>query len=201
MRSTSTTRASSAAPASAVRDDSDLGERLVTCAVPPLPDALVAQALARGRRAARARDRRRPHRRRAALPAGPGRGLRRERSSTGGLSMNDLFSLAGRTALVTGGSRGIGRMIAAGFLAQGARVYISSRKAEACDATAAELAAAGPCFVAAGGRLDDGRRRRPGRRLRRARGQARHPGQQRRRGLGRDLRHLSRRRAGTRSST
>ena len=60
--------------------------------------------------------------------------------------MNDLFSLAGRTALVTGGSRGIGRMIAAGFLAQGARVYISSRKADACEATAAELAAAGPCF-------------------------------------------------------
>ena len=59
--------------------------------------------------------------------------------------MNDLFSLAGRTALVTGGSRGIGRMIAAGFLAQGARVYISSRKAEACDATAAELSAIGPC--------------------------------------------------------
>ncbi len=59
--------------------------------------------------------------------------------------MNDLFSLAGRTALVTGGSRGIGRMIAAGFLAHGARVYISARKAEACDATAAELSAIGPC--------------------------------------------------------
>ena len=42
--------------------------------------------------------------------------------------MTDLFSLAGRTALVTGGSRGIGRMIAAGFIAQGARVYISNRK-------------------------------------------------------------------------
>src|SRR5665647_2402720 len=53
--------------------------------------------------------------------------------------MNDLFSLAGRTALVTGGSRGIGRMIAAGYLAQGAKVYISSRKAVACDAAAAEL--------------------------------------------------------------
>ena len=38
--------------------------------------------------------------------------------------MNDLFSLAGRTALVTGGSRGIGRMIAAGFLQAGAKVYI-----------------------------------------------------------------------------
>ena len=57
----------------------------------------------------------------------------------------DLFSLAGRSALVTGGSRGIGRMIASGFLKAGARVYISSRKAAACDATAAELAALGPC--------------------------------------------------------
>jgi NAD(P)-dependent dehydrogenase (short-subunit alcohol dehydrogenase family) len=59
--------------------------------------------------------------------------------------MNDLFSLAGRSALITGGSRGIGRMIAAGFLGAGARVYISARKAEACDATARELSALGPC--------------------------------------------------------
>jgi NAD(P)-dependent dehydrogenase (short-subunit alcohol dehydrogenase family) len=59
--------------------------------------------------------------------------------------MTDLFSLAGRTALVTGGSRGIGRMIAAGFLRAGARVYISSRKGTACDAAAAELSALGPC--------------------------------------------------------
>jgi len=56
-----------------------------------------------------------------------------------------LFSLAGRTALITGGSRGIGRMIAEGFLAQGARVYISARKAEACDRTAKELSAFGHC--------------------------------------------------------
>ncbi len=59
--------------------------------------------------------------------------------------MNDLFSLAGRSALVTGGSRGIGRMIAAGFLGAGARVYISARKAEACNATARELSALGIC--------------------------------------------------------
>jgi NAD(P)-dependent dehydrogenase (short-subunit alcohol dehydrogenase family) len=56
-----------------------------------------------------------------------------------------LFSLAGRTALITGGSRGIGRMIAEGFLAQGARVYISARKAAACDQTAKELSAFGHC--------------------------------------------------------
>jgi NAD(P)-dependent dehydrogenase (short-subunit alcohol dehydrogenase family) len=60
--------------------------------------------------------------------------------------MNDLFSLQGRIALVTGGSRGIGRMIARGFLAQGATVYISSRKADACEETARELSALGPCF-------------------------------------------------------
>jgi len=59
--------------------------------------------------------------------------------------MNDLFSLQGRTALITGGSRGIGRMIAAGFLAHGARVYISSRKVAACDETAVELSKLGRC--------------------------------------------------------
>lgn len=56
-----------------------------------------------------------------------------------------LFSLEGRTALVTGGSRGIGRMIAEGFLSQGARVYISARKADACDRTARELSEIGTC--------------------------------------------------------
>jgi NAD(P)-dependent dehydrogenase (short-subunit alcohol dehydrogenase family) len=60
--------------------------------------------------------------------------------------MNELFSLKGRTALITGGSRGIGRMIATGFLEQGARVYISSRKADVCDQTAAELSALGTCI-------------------------------------------------------
>jgi NAD(P)-dependent dehydrogenase (short-subunit alcohol dehydrogenase family) len=61
--------------------------------------------------------------------------------------MNELFSLEGRTALITGGSRGIGRMIAKGFLMQGARVYISSRKAAACEETAAELSSLGPCYA------------------------------------------------------
>src|SRR5208283_4495954 len=56
------------------------------------------------------------------------------------LSIDELFSVTGKTVLVTGGSRGIGEMIAAGFLANGARVYISSRKADVCDATAARLA-------------------------------------------------------------
>ncbi len=57
----------------------------------------------------------------------------------------ELFSIRGKTAVVTGGSRGIGRMIAAGFVAAGARVYICARKAEACDATAAELSKLGEC--------------------------------------------------------
>ena len=66
--------------------------------------------------------------------------------------MKTLFSLEGRIALVTGGSRGIGRMIAEGFLEYGAKVYISARKAEACDATAEELSVKGGHVHLAGAR-------------------------------------------------
>jgi NAD(P)-dependent dehydrogenase (short-subunit alcohol dehydrogenase family) len=59
--------------------------------------------------------------------------------------MSDLFDISGKTALVTGGSRGIGLMIARGFVEAGARVYISSRKAEVCDEVAAELSKVGTC--------------------------------------------------------
>jgi len=60
--------------------------------------------------------------------------------------MKNLFSVAGKTALVTGGSRGIGLMIARGYVENGAKVYISSRKADVCDAVAAELSEHGECI-------------------------------------------------------
>ena len=61
--------------------------------------------------------------------------------------LQDLFGVAGKSVLVTGGSRGIGLAIAEGFVKSGARVYISSRKSEACMAAAAELGKLGVCIA------------------------------------------------------
>jgi NAD(P)-dependent dehydrogenase (short-subunit alcohol dehydrogenase family) len=61
--------------------------------------------------------------------------------------MNNLFSVEGKTVVVTGGSRGIGLMIARGFVEGRARVYVSSRKAEVCERVAAELSRVGECVA------------------------------------------------------
>lgn len=63
------------------------------------------------------------------------------------LDIHSLFSLQGKVALVTGGSRGIGYMISQGLLQAGARVYITSRKAEACQQAASELSRYGECIA------------------------------------------------------
>lgn len=55
--------------------------------------------------------------------------------------MESMFSLAGKVALVTGGAQGLGRMIAQGLLEAGAKVYITSRKTDVCEAAAAEMGA------------------------------------------------------------
>lgn len=60
--------------------------------------------------------------------------------------MKNLFSISGKVALVTGGSRGIGEMIATGFVENGAKVYISARKAKACDELAERLSEKGVCI-------------------------------------------------------
>ncbi len=67
-------------------------------------------------------------------------------SASGPLSLGNLFGLDGKVAVVTGGSRGIGFMIASGLVANGVRVYITARKADACDAAAAELSEHGECI-------------------------------------------------------
>ena len=55
------------------------------------------------------------------------------------MTPEELFSLHGKTALVTGGATGIGRMAAEALVRAGARVLIASRKGDACEAVAAEL--------------------------------------------------------------
>jgi NAD(P)-dependent dehydrogenase (short-subunit alcohol dehydrogenase family) len=61
--------------------------------------------------------------------------------------MSNLFSLSGKRAIVTGGAQGLGRMIAEGLLRAGASVAITSRKADICNAAAAEMAALGNCVA------------------------------------------------------
>jgi NAD(P)-dependent dehydrogenase (short-subunit alcohol dehydrogenase family) len=61
------------------------------------------------------------------------------------MATTELFSVAGKRALVTGGTRGIGKMIAAGFVDAGAEVIVASRQTDACAGTAAELSARGTC--------------------------------------------------------
>lgn len=61
--------------------------------------------------------------------------------------MTDMFDISGKVAVITGGSRGIGRMIAEEFVRRGVRTYITARKAEACLQTAAELSAHGECIA------------------------------------------------------
>jgi NAD(P)-dependent dehydrogenase (short-subunit alcohol dehydrogenase family) len=63
------------------------------------------------------------------------------------VDVNELFSVAGKAAVVTGGSRGIGYMIAEGFVRSGARVYVTARKAADCEAAAAQLAELGTCVA------------------------------------------------------
>jgi NAD(P)-dependent dehydrogenase (short-subunit alcohol dehydrogenase family) len=62
------------------------------------------------------------------------------------LDLQSLFGLDGKVAIVTGGSRGIGYMIASGLVANGVKVYITARKAQACDEAAAALSEHGDCI-------------------------------------------------------
>jgi NAD(P)-dependent dehydrogenase (short-subunit alcohol dehydrogenase family) len=63
------------------------------------------------------------------------------------MKIEELFSVRGKVALVTGGSRGLGEMIARAYVENGAKVYITARKAEACEALAKELSQFGECIA------------------------------------------------------
>lgn len=80
--------------------------------------------------------------------------------SSEALQIESLFSVAGKVAVVTGGSRGIGEMIAEGLVRNGVRVYITARKAAACDATAERLSQFGTCISMPGDLTDSDARQR-----------------------------------------
>lgn len=63
------------------------------------------------------------------------------------MKISELFTVAGKTAVVTGGSRGIGRMIAQAFVENGVKTYITARKAQACLDAATEMSASGHCIA------------------------------------------------------
>ena len=62
------------------------------------------------------------------------------------MKIEDLFSVRGKVVVITGGSRGIGEMIARAYVENGAKVYISARNAAVCDGLAAELSKIGTCI-------------------------------------------------------
>src|SRR5260370_8215151 len=61
--------------------------------------------------------------------------------------VEELFSVRGKVALVTGGSRGLGEMIARAYVENGAKVYTTARRADACEALAKELSQIGECIA------------------------------------------------------
>jgi NAD(P)-dependent dehydrogenase (short-subunit alcohol dehydrogenase family) len=63
------------------------------------------------------------------------------------MKVAELFGVRGKVALITGGSRGLGEMIARGYVENGAKVYITARNAEACEALAVELSKSGECIA------------------------------------------------------
>ncbi len=113
----------------------------------------------------------------------------------------NLFSIEGKTALVTGGSRGIGLMIARGFVEAGAKVYISSRKADVCDQVAAELSEVGTCISVPADLSTEAECRRLADEIAGRESTLRDPGEQRRRQLGRAAGRVPRRRLGPCATT
>ena len=105
--------------------------------------------------------------------------------------LTNLFSLEGKTAVVTGGSRGIGEMIAEGFVDAGARVIMTARKAEALQATADRLAAKGGDVTAIAGDLSSPEGIDAFTSAVKEQIDSRHPGQQRGRFMGGNARRLS----------